>query len=317
MLNQSKRHTVSFRMARINRMGYVFILPFFLFFIVFNLYPVFYSLVLSFFEWNGIGRKNYVALANYSRVFFQDPYFFKSIGNTFLVMIVYLPVSVVAALLIATLLYNKHIRYASFFQTAQFLPYIVAPVSVGLLFQILFDWSTGKVNQVLVALGFVQEGLNWLGDPQLARGVLIVLMIWKQLGYSVTLFLAGMTNISTDLIEAGEVDGAGYVQRLLKIIIPQLNPIILFITITGSISCLQMFDAPKMLFGSSGEGRMVIGGPGRSCLTTIWYMLDTAFGQTTGAPDFGYGAAICYALFLVIAVFSIVNYKIVKRSENT
>jgi multiple sugar transport system permease protein/cellobiose transport system permease protein len=317
MLNTNKRRASSFRMARLNKMGYVFILPFFIFFTIFSLYPIFYSLVLSFFEWNGMGRKTYVALANYSRVFFSDPYFFKSIGNTFLVMVVYLPVSVIAALLISTLLYNKHIKHASFFQTAQFLPYIVAPVSVGLLFQLLFDWSTGKVNQILVTLGLVQEGLNWLGDPQLARFVLILLMIWKQLGYSVTLFLAGMTNISPDLIEASEVDGANYIQRLIRIIVPQLNPVILFITITGSISCLQMFDAPKMLLGSGGEGRMVIGGPGRSCLTPIWYMLDTAFGQTTGAPAFGYGSAISYALFLVIAVFSAINYKIVKRSENT
>jgi multiple sugar transport system permease protein/cellobiose transport system permease protein len=297
-------------------MGYVFILPFFLFFAVFNLYPIFYSLVLSFFEWNGMGRKTYVGLANYSRVFFSDPYFFKSLGNTFIVLVVYLPITVISALLIASLLYNKHIKHASFFQTAQFLPYIVAPVSVGMLFQILFDWSTGKVNQVLIAMGIIREGLNWLGDPGLARGVLILLMVWKELGYAVTLFLAGMTNISTDLIEASEVDGANYFQRLVRIIIPQLNPIILFITITGSISCLQMFDAPKMLVGSSGEGRAIIGGPGRSCLTPIWYMIDTAFGQTTGAPAFGYGAAISYGLFLVIALFSIINYKIIKRSEN-
>jgi multiple sugar transport system permease protein/cellobiose transport system permease protein len=273
--------------------------------------------MLSFFEWNGMSRKNFVGLANYSRVFFSDPYFFQSIGNVFIVMIVYLPVSVIAALLIATLLYNKYIKQASFFQTAQFLPYIVAPVSVGMLFQILFEWSNGKVNQILLSIGIIDQGLNWLGDPMLARGVLIVLMIWKQLGYSVTLFLAGMTNISTDLIEASEVDGANYIQRLFKIIIPQLNSVILFIIITGSISCLQMFDAPKMLFGSSGEGRMVIGGPGRSCLTTIWYMLDTAFGQTTGTPAFGYGAAISYGLFVIIAIFSILNYKIIKRSENT
>ncbi|MDR2102513.1 MAG: sugar ABC transporter permease [Treponema sp.] len=318
MIKQMKHPTkISRRMARLNRMGYVFILPFFLFFIVFNLYPILYSLVLSFFEWNGMGKKNYAGLANYSRVFFSDPYFFQSLGNTFLVMVVYLPISLIAALLIATLLYNKHIKHASFFQTAQFLPYIVAPVAVGMLFQILFDWSTGTVNQLLMAAGFIKEGLNWLGDPGLARGVLILLMIWKELGYAVTLFLAAMTNISPDLIEASEVDGANYIQRLMRIIIPQLNPIILFITITGSISCLQMFDAPKILVGAIGEGRTIIGGPGRSCLTPIWYMIDTAFGQTTGAPAFGYGAAISYGLFLVIALFSIINYKIIKRSENT
>jgi multiple sugar transport system permease protein/cellobiose transport system permease protein len=294
-------------------MGYIFILPFFVVFIVFNMYPILYSLWLSFFDWNGIGTRAFTGAANYVRLISADPYFFKSIANTLIVLIGYLPATIILSLLIATLLNNKRIKHASYFQTAQFLPYIIAPVCVGMLFMLLFDWSSGMVNQLLLKLGIIDEGLNWLGEPFKARFVLILLNVWKELGYVITLFLAGMTNIPSELIEAAEVDGANYFQKLTRIIVPQLKPIILFVVITGTIGCLQMFDSPKTLF-NPGEVKRAIGGPMRSCLTAVWYMIDTAFGQSTGMPSLGYGAAISYGLFIITLIFSSANYLFIKRT---
>lgn len=299
-------------MRRTARMGYVFILPFIIVFAIFNLFPVVYSLWLSFFQWNGIGNRTFVGFSNYARLFTTDPYFLKSIGNTFIVMVGYLPVTIVLGLLIAALLSNRRIRKAGWFQTAQFLPYIIAPVCVGMLFMLLFDWSTGMVNQLLMKTGLLDEGFNWLGDPALARLVLIFMMTWSQLGYVVTLFLAGMTNIAPELNEAAEVDGASYFQKLTKITVPLLRPIIVFVIVTSVISCLQIFDAPKTLF-NSGLVRSAIGGPGRSCLTAVWYLVDTSFGQSTGMPEMGYGAAISYGLFIIIAIFSFINYWVLNR----
>lgn len=300
-------------LRKLNRWGYAFILPFVAFFVIFNLYPIFYSLWLSFFQWNGLGQKVYLGLANYKRLFTTDPYFFKSIGNTFIILLGYLPLTLLLAIPLASLLHSKAVRrWSGFFQTAQFLPYIISAVSVGMLFMLLFDWSTGMVNQLLIKAGILEEGLNWLGNPGLARMVLIILIIWKQLGYILTLFLAGMTSISPELYEAAEVDGANAMQRLLHITIPMLRHIILFVVVTSTIDCLQIFDAPRTLF-NSGMTKSAIGGPGRSCLTAVWYLVDMSFGLSTGMPEMGYGAAISYGLFIVIAIFSFINYRVMNR----
>jgi multiple sugar transport system permease protein/cellobiose transport system permease protein len=301
-------------MRRINKMGYWFVAPFLLFYLTFNLYPVFYSLWLSFYSWNGLSAKRYVGFANYLRLFTRDPYFLKSIGNTLFIMAVYLPVTIILGLLLATLLYNKAIRRANVFQTAQFLPYIIAPVCVSMLFKLLFDWSIGMVNQMLINFHIINEGINWLGSPHLARFILIFLNIWSKLGYVVTLFLAGMTNISPDVLEAADVDGASYIQKLTMIIIPLLKPILMFVILTGIIDGLQMFDAPQTLFAGT-MTKSATGGPGRSCLTAVWYMVDTAFGGTTGRMEMGYAAAVSYGLFLIIAVFSYINYRIIGRGD--
>lgn len=299
---------------RINRKGIYFVLPFLIIFAIFNLYPILHSLRLSFYEWNGISPMEPVGFSNYIRLFTTDPYFLKSIGNTLLLLVLYLPITILLSLFLASLLNNKFIKGKNIFQTAWFLPYIVAPVSVGLLFRILFDWSTGAVNGTLIKIGLVSEGLNWLGNPKLAPLVLAFLMIWSNLGYVTTLFLAGMTNISSEVLEAAEVDGANYFQSLFKITVPLLKPVVVFVSITGTITCLQLYDAAKILV-NPGMSSGTIGGPGRSILTAIWYMVDTSMGGSTGTPRMGYAAAITYGLFIVTAIFSILNYKIINPKE--
>lgn len=313
MLAQKKSRSV---IDKTNQTGLYFVLPFLVVFLIFNIYPVFYSLYLSFFSWNGISEMKPVGLDNYIRLFTIDPYFFKSIGNTFIILLGYLPFTILVALLLAALLNHKLIRGQHFFQTAWFLPYIVAPVSIGMLFRILFDWSTGTVNGILLSVGLIDEGLNWLGDPQLARLVLIILMIWSSLGYVMTLFLAGMVNISSEILDAAEVDGANYFQKLFGVIIPLLRPMILFVVLTGIIRVLQIYDAPRILI-NPGMAQSAIGGPDRSVLTAVWYMVDTSMGGSTGSPQMGYASAISYGLFLITAVFSFINYKMIHRGDQS
>jgi ABC-type sugar transport system permease subunit len=301
-------------LEKANRAGLFFVLPFLIIFAIFNLYPVLHSLRLSFYSWDGISPMKPVGFANYVRLVTADPYFFKSIGNTLYLLILYLPLTVLLALLLASLLNNKIVPKKHFFQTAWFLPYIVAPVSIGLLFRVLFDWSTGAVNGILVKIGLLHEGLNWLGDPKLTPLVLAILLIWSDLGYVTTLFLAGMTNISSEILEAAEVDGANYLQTLFKIIVPLLKPVIVFVTITGTIACLQLYDAANILV-NPGMMAGTVGGPGRSVLTGIWYMVDTSRGGSTGRPEMGYAAAITYGLFFVTALFSILNFKLISSKE--
>jgi cellobiose transport system permease protein len=297
---------------RINRTGIFFVLPFLIIYAIFNMYPILYSLWLSFFSWNGLSPMKPIGFANYSRLFTTDPYFFKSIFNTLIILVGYLPLTVFLALILASLLNSKLIRGQHFFQTAWFLPYIVAAVSIAMLFRILFDWSSGAINGILLQIGAIHEGLNWLGDPILARITLVILLVWSSLGYVTTLFLAGIINISQEIIDAAEVDGANYFQKLFHVIIPLLKPVILFVTLTGTISCIQLYDAPRILM-NPGMVRSAIGGPERSVLTAVWYMVDTSMGGSTGNPQIGYSAAISYGLFLITAVFSFLNYKMINR----
>ncbi len=299
---------------KINRNGLFFVLPFLIIFVIFNLYPILYSLRLSFYSWDGLSPMKPVGLKNYIELFTIDPYFFKSIGNTLYLLILYLPITVLLALFLASFLNSKLIKGKNFFQTTWFLPYIVAPVSIGVLFRSLFDWSTGAVNALLVNLGILKEGLNWLGSPQLAPLVLAFLLIWSNLGYVITLFLAGITNISSEIFEAAEVDGASYFQTLFKITLPLLKPVIIFVTITGTISCLQLYDSANILVNPA-MSRGTVGGPGRSVLTGIWYMVDTSMGVSTGIPRMGYAAAISYGLLFVTIIFSAFNYFIVNQKE--
>lgn len=295
--------------------GMLFVTPFFAIYFIFNLYPILSSFYLSFFSWNGVGEKVFVGLDNYVRLVSTDPYFFKSLGNVFIILIGYLPITLFLGLLIAILLYNQHLKGRRFFQTTQFMPYIVVPVASGLLFMLLFDWGAGAVNRLLMNWGLIAGNINWLGEPRLARLVLIIMQIWRQLGYVVTIYLAGLTSISSDLLEAADIDGASGSQKLFRITVPLLSHTTLFLTVTSLIDGFQLFDAPKTLF-TAGQVAAYSGGPERSVLTPVWLLYDTAFGSGT-STDMGYASAIAYGLFVVIAVFSSINIRLqTRKGEN-
>lgn len=296
--------------------GYLFILPFFGCYAVLKLFPMMYSLWLSFFSWDGIKARIFVGAGNYIRLLSIDPYFRKAILNTFNILIGYLPGAIVLGLLIALILSDRNVRHKSAWQAMHFLPYTIAPVAVGLLFLIMFDWSNGIVNHILEKLKIIEEGVNWLGQARTSRSVVILLMIWKQWGYIMTIYLAGIASLPMEVFEAAIVDGANGVQRLFRITLPLLKPITIFIVITGIIDGLQLFDAPKALF-TQAVGSNILGGPERSCLTAVWYLYDTAFGASSGISNFGYGASIAYGLFLVIILFSLLNLRILFSGDRT
>ncbi|WP_027092911.1 carbohydrate ABC transporter permease [Cohnella thermotolerans] len=290
---------------------YAFLSPYMLFYTVFGLFPIVFSFYVSLTSWDGIGDKTFVGLANYKYLFDPDSHFFQSVGNTLLFVAVTLPLQMAIGLLVATLLYSRWVKWKGFFQLVNFMPYIVTPVAVGLLFNLLFDWQAGFVNKVLLQLGLVDEGVYWLGEPLYARIVIAVMLIWKGFGYTMVFYLAGMANVPKDLHEAAYVDGASGLRAFFSITLPLLKPVTVFIVITGIIGGLQLLEEPMLLLGGSGMGSSVavIGGPDRCCLTTVWNMYDTAYGSTT---RYGLGAAIAYGLCLIIAAFSFAGARLYK-----
>lgn len=299
--------------AYLQRSAYLFILPFFVIYFVFNLFPILFSLFLSFFEWDGMREMTFVGLENYIKVFTSDPYFLKSIQNTIILMLLYIPASLVLGLLMANILSSALVKAKRFFQVVNYFPYIITPVAIGLIFYLLFDWSSGTVNKVLLNLGVITDAINWLGDEHYARLVVGLMLTWKNTGYCMMLYLAGIASIPSELYEASKIDGANAGQIFFNITLPMLKPITLFVTTTSIVNGFQLFDEVKMLLGNSTVGMAVIGGPNRSCLTAVWNLYDTAFGFTGGGQRLGYGSAVAYGLFPFIAVVSLINYLITQR----
>ncbi|HEX7714405.1 MAG TPA: sugar ABC transporter permease [Bacillota bacterium] len=314
-MNQSRnKPSFSERLKR-HCWPYLFILPFLLIYCAFNLFPVIYTFLISLTNWDALflNDRKFIGLANYVQLFTKDPYFFKSLVNTIGFMIGYIPFIIMLGLFLAVILFELPVLKRTF-QTLNLLPYITTPVAIGFIFSYLFDWSNGLVNRILITLHIIPDGINWLGAGGLARGIVILMIFWKNLGYFFMIYLAGLTGIPAELNEAATVDGASKRQIFFHITVPLLKPITAFLVITAIIGGFQLFDEPFLLFsgGLTGNGLRIVGGPDRACLTTVWYFYDTAFRSTS---RLGMGAAISYGLFLFVFIFSILGVKIFNRKE--
>lgn len=291
---------------------YFFTAPYFFFYIAFVIYPTIYSFVVSLTNWDslkGESARQFVGFANYVKLLLSDKLFYKSLGNTLFFMVIYIPILVIGGMVLAVMLYRLS-KSRRLFQTINILPYITTPVAIGIIFSFLFDWSTGFINVFLRNLGLVEEGPNWLGAPGTARLVVILLIVWKNMGYYLLIYLAGLSTVPDDVTEAAGIDGANTVQIFFKITLPMLRPITVFLIITSIISGFQLFDEPYLLFSNI---QSPYGGPERSCLTLIMYFFDQTFKTST---RLGYGAAVSYALFLFILVVSMIVNRILKQKED-
>ncbi|MFC0214615.1 carbohydrate ABC transporter permease [Paenibacillus chartarius] len=283
---------------------YLFALPFVVFYFTFHFYPVIYSFWLSLHDWNGIGAKTFIGLRNYVTLLTKDPLFYKSLYNTLIIMVMSVPAMLLLGMALAYLIFQL-VKGRVFFQTVNFLPYITTPVAIGFIFSFMFDFQTGIVNNILLKLGLMSEGYHWLQDPTMAKVIIALMIVWRNLGYFMTIYLAGMTAIPQDIYEAARVDGSTGLHTFTRITLPLLQNITVFLIVTSIIGGLQLFDEPKLLYGGWTGGNS--GGPDNAALTVIWKFVNDSF--ITGTR-FGYGSAIAYTLFVVIVLFSIVSYRI-------
>lgn len=288
---------------------YLFIAPFFICYLLFSVFPFLFSFCISFTDWNGINIPHFVGLRNYIRMFTQDAAAQKAFFNTFFFLVIAIPIEVVLGFLLAVCIRDFIPRGRGAFQLLNFLPYLTAPVAVGLIFQFLFDWNFGSVNQILEQLNLIKEPIYWLGTEWTARFVVIVVVVWKMFGYSMIILSAGLSTISEDLYEAAELDGATWLQKQLKITLPLLKPILVFVCVISLINGFQLFDDPYMLFAS--QAGQPYGGPNNSVLTIMMSMFQSSFMNF----QMGYGAAIAYTLFFIIFACSMVLTRIMKRED--
>ncbi|GAB2613101.1 carbohydrate ABC transporter permease [Kribbella endophytica] len=278
---------------------YVAVSPFFVLFAIFGAFPVFFSIWLSFHSWDGIGQMKWVGLEQYSYLL-TDPTFWKSITNTLIIWVLSTVPMLLLALLIANSLHNAT-RFRSFYRIAYFIPNITSVVAVTMVFGSVFSNNFGLLNAFLTSIGL--DKIEWLSQPWGIKVAIATIVAWRWTGYNAIIFLAGLQAISSDIYEAAKVDGASSRQQFWQITVPLLRPVILFTAVTSTIGGLQIFTESQVLFGASGS----IGGPGDGGLTIVSYLYDNAF----GANQFGYGAAIGWALFILIVLFSIINWRLI------
>lgn len=312
MLQKNKRVTPGRRMAMEVLWPMVFLAPFVICFLLFNIYPILYTFFTSFHRWDGFSEKIFVGLSNYKRIIMEDTNFRKSVVATLRILLCSYPLAIFGGMVLAAFIGNLK-KGSHIVQTINFLPYITTPVAIGLIFSFLFDWSSGIVNRLLTAAGLIDENLNWLGNPKIAFLVISFMIIWKSTGYYMTLYAAGISSISEEIYEAAKVDGANAWVTFWKITVPLLKSITVFAVVTSLITGLQLFDECTILFSGSAASVKVVGGPQRSCLTIIWNFYDVAF---LSDSRLGYASAIAILLFIIIFILAISGLKFMNGMED-
>ena len=234
---------------------------------------------------------------NYARMF-KDKVFLTSMGNTFLYLIIQVPIMLVLAILLAQLLNNKDLKLRGLFRTLIFLPCATALVSYALISKTLFA-TQGLINSFLEGLGIVKENVNWLGQPATAKAVIIIALLWRWTGYNMVFFLAGLQNIEYSVYEAANIDGASGWKTFWHITVPLLRPVIVMTGIMSINGTLQLFDESVNLTN---------GGPSNTTITMSHYIYNNSLGQ--GVANFGYASALAFVVFILVAILAFINMKV-------
>ena len=273
------------------RWPYLFISPFYILFLIFGVYPVLFSLYLSFTEWKGLGPIKFVAFKNFE-LLFNDKLFWQSMVNGVILFFMYVPVMTFLALVLAVILNSKRIRGFRFFRTVIFIPYIMNIVAAGFTFRLLLNQKYGLVNALL--------GLQipWLESIWGARISVCLLVIWAWLGYNMVIMLAGLQTIPSELTEAALIDGASPAQAFFYVTIPLMRPVILFSVVLSTMGSFNLFSEIYNLF-SNGAG------PVNASLTPVILIFRHAFTNFR----LGYASAMAYMYFLILFVLTLIQYR--------
>ena len=277
--------------------GWAFLTPATLMIFVFSFYPMVQAFLTS------MKRGLPTALTycdplwrNYQRML-SDKVFVQSVTNTLTYLIIQVPIMLVLAVIFATLLNNKDLKFRGLFRTCIFLPCATGLVAYSMIFRTLFTYD-GMVNALLMNIGILSEPINWLNDPFYAKAVIIVGLVWRWTGYNMIFYLSGMQSIDYSIYEAARIDGANQFRQLINITIPLLKPIILVTAIMSTNGTLQLFDESVNL---------TRGGPANMTITMSHYIYNTMF---TKNPNFGYAAAMSFVILIMVAVLSAIQTKV-------
>ncbi|MHA7208707.1 carbohydrate ABC transporter permease [Arthrobacter sp. MDT1-65] len=279
---------------------YLYISPFFLLFAVTGLFPLLYTAWVSLHSWNLIGGQGeFTGLENYEFVLAQ-PFFWNAVGNTFSIFLLSSIPQVVLAIAIAAVL-DANLRARTFWRMGVLVPFVVAPVAVGLIFNNLFADQAGLFNELLTGMGL--DPVRWHSDPLASHTAIATMVNFRWTGYNALIFLAAMQAVPRDVYEAATIDGAGRLRQFFSVTVPMLRPTIIFVVITATIGGLQIFDEARV-FDQAG-----LGGADRQWQTLTMYIWELGWGQR----NFGRASAVAWLLFLIIVIIALANFLITRR----
>ena len=317
-MSQAEVRKVRYKMGKLERkntlVAYSFLAPNFIGFAVFTLVPVICAIALSLFEWNGgdISKLKFVGLDNYVTIFATKKVAEKGIGyffnradlgialkNTVFYTVVTVPLTIVCALALALLL--NRIRGAVFFRTVFFFPYVSSMVAICVCWSFML-MKDGPVNQLIMGLG-IDFNKAWTADSTMAIWSIILVSVWRNMGYYMVLYLAALQGIPRELMEAATVDGANKWQQFLHVTLPQLKPTTFFVSVMMVISCFKIYDVVAI---------MTDGGPGRSTKMLVTYIYDEAFVKVR----YGQASAISMVLLVIVLLVTIIQFSSEKKFSN-
>ncbi|WP_105567187.1 carbohydrate ABC transporter permease [Microbacterium halophytorum] len=278
---------------------YLYISPFFIVFAVVGLFPIAYTAVISFMDWDQVrGEGEFIGFDQYLWILGQEK-FWIALRNTFSIFLLSSIPQIILALFIASAL-DRNIRAKTFWRMSSLLPYVVAPIAVGLIFNALFADQSGTVNQWLQFFGI--PAIPWHVEPFWSHVAIATMVNYRWTGYNALILLAAMQAIPRDYYEAAHVDGAGSFRQFWSITLPSLKPTLIFVIITSTIGGLQIFEEPQT-FDQYGQG-----GPASQWLTITLYLYDIGWGQW----DFGRASALAWLLFIIIVLIGVINLAVTR-----
>lgn len=284
-----------------SKWGYTFILPFFIVYTIFNLFPLISTFYYSFFEnyrsgLNTIGP-NFVGLANY-KTLFADGSLLKYANNTFIIWIMGFLPQIIISLLLASWFIDVRLKIKAqgFFKTVIYMPNLIMATAFSMLFFALFSLG-GPVNNIMMDFGIVKEGLNFFAKTRYTRGLISLMNFLMWYGNTTILLMAGMMGIDPSLFESAEIDGCNSVQTFTKITLPLIRPILIYVLITSMIGGIQMFDVPQIL--TNGKGT-----PDMTSTTLVMFLNNHLFSK-----NYGMAGALSVILFIISAVLSLIVFK--------
>lgn len=275
--------------------GWAFLAPGAILILIMSFIPMIRALLLSF--KSGVGAKmEWCGIMNYTRMF-KDTVFIQSIKNTFFYLIIQVPIMLIFALILASVLNNKDLKFKGLFRTMIFLPCATSLVAYAIIFRSLFA-NNGLVNLALVNLGILDQPYSFLTNTTSARIVIIIALLWRWTGYNMVFYLSGLQNIEYSIYEAAKIDGASAVQSFFRITVPLLKPTILLTAIMSTNGTLQLFDESVNLTN---------GGPANTSITMSHYIYDMSFKYV---PNFGYSAAMSFLILILVAILAFLQMKV-------
>ena len=281
------------------RAGWLFITPALSLITIFFVLPVLAAFLLSFTDFDiysigDPGSTRFIGLGNY-RTLWDSPLFWTALRNTSLFVVLGGPLSVLASLVAAVLVHSKLVRFRPLFRSAFFAPWVTTLVAVALVWRFVYHPQYGPLNALLQALGL--PAIDWLGNPAWAMPAIVVVSVWKNFGYNMLVFLAGLSNIPEELYEAAELDGAGAWHRFRRVTVPMLGPTFVFVGVVTMIASFQIFSEPYV---------MTQGGPLKSTLTLMLLMYEEGFRWWR----LGFATAIAVVLFLLTLAGTLVQLRL-------